>query len=198
MRNKLGCFALALTAFFASQSAFADQLVSNGGFETGDFSGWNVAGHATSASNPSLYYGVDAADADTGTYGSYLGSEFSPLELSQTLTVAPSHNYTVSFSLANLGGPLQGFDNFFTLSIGGNTVFTEKNASASTYTNYSFSFDTNAAAPASELLLISSRNDASYFSLDNVSVSTATPEPATVLLIVPALALLALLRRQTA
>jgi hypothetical protein len=198
MRHKLGIFTLALTALLGSQSAFADQLVTNGGFETGDFTGWNLAGPATTSSNPSLFYGVDTLDAATGTYGAYLGTEFNTLQLSQSLTLADSHNYTVSFSLANLGGPLAGFNNSFSLSLGGVTVFSETNAPASNFTNYSFSFNTSSTFPTSDLLLITSENDASYFSLDNVSVSTATPEPATALLLIPALGLLALRRRKTA
>jgi hypothetical protein len=198
MRHKLGIFALALTALLGSQAAFADQLVTNGGFETGSFSGWNLAGPATTSAFASDFYGVDTLDADTGTYGAYLGSEFSVLQLSQTLTVADNHSYTVSFSLANDGGPLSGFNNSFSLSIGGTTLFTETNAPASLYTNYSFTFNTTSSSPTSELLLISSENDAAYFSLDNVSVSTATPEPATFLLAIPALGLIALRRRKTA
>jgi hypothetical protein len=199
MRQKLGIFALAFTALLGSQSAFADQLVTNGGFETGDFTGWTVAGPATTSSFASSFYGVDTLDAAAGTYGAYLGSEFNTLQLSQTLTLADSHNYTVSFSLANLGGPIPPNDNnSFSLSLGGVTVFTETNAPASLYTNYSFSFNTTSTFPTSDLLLITSENDASYFSLDNVSVSTATPEPATALLIIPALGLLALRRRKTA
>jgi len=199
MRHKLGIFALALTALLGSQSAFADQLVTNGTFATGDFTGWTVAGQATTSPNASDFYGVDTFDAAPGdTYGAYLGTEFSVLELSQTLTVADNHDYTVSFSLANQGAPLPGFNNSFSLSIGGNTIFTETNAPASLYTNYSFSFDTTSNSPTSELLLISSENDASYFSLDDVSVSTATPEPATFLLVIPALGLIALRRRKSA
>jgi len=202
MRYKLGIFTLTLAALFGSQSAFADQLVTNGGFETGDFTGWNLAGPATTIGDPSAYYAVDTLDADTGTYGAYLGSEFSVLQLSQTLTLADSHNYTVSFSLANLGGPLSengiNYNNSFSVKLGGVTVFSETNAPASSYTNYSFSFNTSSTFPTSDLLLISSENDASYFSLDNVSVSTATPEPATFLLVIPALGLLALRRRKTA
>jgi hypothetical protein len=202
MRSKIGIFTLALVAFCGSQSVFADQLVTNGGFETGDFTGWTVAGPATTTSSPSLYFGVDTVDADSGTYGAYLGSQFGVLQLSQTLTLADNHDYTVSFSLANLGAALlPNFINSFTVSIGGTTIFTETNAPASAYTNYSFSFDTTATSPTSEVLLISSENDASYFSLDNVSVSTTaasatTPEPATFLLIVPAVGLLALRRRK--
>jgi hypothetical protein len=203
MRHKLGILAFAFTALLGSQSAFADQLVTNGGFETGDFTGWNLSGPTTASASASEFYGVDTLDAATGTYGAYLSTlAGSTLQLSQTLTLADSHNYTVSFSLANLGGPLPGYGNSFSLSLGGVTVFSETNAPASLYTNYSFAFNTNSTFPTSDLLLITSENDPSYFSLDNVSVSTtvatATPEPATALLIIPALGLLALRRRKTA
>lgn len=199
MRLKLGIFALALSAALGSQSAFADQLVANGGFETGDFTGWHVAVSGTAPTTPALFYGVDSQDAASGNYGAYLGTEFQTLALSQYLTVQDNHDYTVSFSLANLGGPLSGgFDNSFTVSIGGTTIFTESNAPESAYTNYSFSFDTTSTTPTSELLLITSENDASDFSFDNVSVATATPEPATVLLVVPAVGFFAFLRRKLA
>jgi hypothetical protein len=198
MRFKLGTLTLAFSALLASQSAFADQLVTNGGFETGDFTGWHVAVSGTAPTTPALFYGVDAQDAASGNDGAYLGTEFQTLALSQYLTVQDNHDYTVSFSLANLGGPLSGFNNSFTLSLGGTTIFTESNAPASAYTNYSFSFDTTSTTPTSELLLINSENDASEFSLDNVSVATATPEPATLLLVVPAVGLLALKRRKMA
>ena len=63
MRLKLGIFALALSAALGSQSAFADQLVANGGFETGDFTGWHVAVSGAAPTTPALFYGVDSQDA---------------------------------------------------------------------------------------------------------------------------------------
>ena len=198
MKN-LGFITAALCAFLGTQTLFADQLVANGGFETGDLTGWTATGTVTSSPSASLFYGVDTQDAATGTYGAYLGSELSPLTLSQSLTVQPAHYYTVSFSLAQDSAPLTGFTNSFAASFGGQTFFTETNAPVLPFTNYSFTVSTSPTASTSALLQLTSQNDLGYFSLDNVSVSTgaATPEPATYLLVAPAVGVLVLLRRRS-
>ena len=199
MLKKASMFFLTLGVLLGAQTSFADQLVTNSGFETGDFSGWTITGTATNSAFASQFYGVDTQDAASGTYGAYLGSEFSSLTLSQTLTLQPSHYYNVSFSLAQLSAPSAGFTNFFQVSLAGDTVFSERNAPVSPYTNYAFTA-TSPAMGASGLLQVVSQNDLGYFSLDNVSVSTgaATPEPATLLLIAPVLGILAFRRRKSA
>ncbi len=199
MLKKASIFLIFVAAFNGAQSSFADQLVTNGDFETGDFTGWSVTGTATNSAFASQFYGVDTQDAASGTYGAYLGSEFSQLTISQSLTLQPAHFYNVSFSLAQLSAPATGFTNFFGVSLDGQTVFTETNAPVSPYTNYSFTA-TSPTTATSGLLQIVSQNDLGYFSLDNVSVSTgaATPEPATLLMIAPALGVLALRRLRAA
>jgi hypothetical protein len=199
MRKNLIILAAATFAFMGAQSAFADQLVTNGGFETGDFTGWTLTGPATTSSNPSAFYGVDNIDAASGTYGAYLGSDFTtPLTLSQILTVTPSHSYTVSFTLEQDAAPQTGFGNSFVATFGGQTIFSETNAPVSAFTNYSFNVTTSSASTGTSALDFISENSLGYFSLDNVSVSTTTPEPATFLLIVPAIGLIALCRRKLA
>ena len=200
MFKKISILAAFFCAFFGAQNSFADQLVTNGGFETGDFTGWTVTGTATSSAFASEFYGVDTMDAASGTYGAYLGSEFSTLTLSQSLAVQPAHYYTVSFSLAQLSAPQTGFTNSFQVLMGGQTVFSETNAPVSAYTNFSFTTSTSPSAATSQMLQLVSENDLGFFSLDNVSLSTgaATPEPASLLLIAPALAFFALRRRKIA
>ena len=200
MLKKASIFLVIVSAFSGAQSLFADQLVTNGGFETGDLTDWTVTGTATNSAFASQFYGVGTQDAASGTYGAYLGSEFNPLTLSQSLTLQPARYYDVSFSLAQLSAPAAGFTNFFQLSLAGQTVFSETNAPVSPYTNYSFTVSTSPVVANSSLLEVVSQNDLGYFSLDNVSVSTgaATPEPATLLLIAPALGILALRRRKSA
>jgi hypothetical protein len=199
MRKNLIILAAATFAFMGAQSAFADQLVTNGGFETGDFTGWTLTGPATTSSNPSGFYGVDTLDAASGTYGAYLGSDFTtPLTLMQTLTVAASHNYTINFTLAQDVAPSTGFGNSFLVTFGGQTIFSETNAPVSGFTTYSFNVTTSSASTGTSPLDFISENSLGYFSLDNVSVSTTTPEPASFLLVIPALGLLALRRRKVA
>ncbi len=196
MHKQIGLLLMILCASFGAQNVLADELVTNGGFETGDFTGWTLSGTVTTSSFASQFYGVDAQDAAAGSYGAYLGSELSPLTVSQTLTVQPARYYTISLSLAQNSAPLTGFTNLFSASFGGQTFFSEANAPVSSFTPYSF---TVSAASGSALLQFTSQNDLGYFSLDNVSVSTgsATPEPATLLLIAPVLGALALLRRKS-
>src|ERR1039458_8470663 len=51
-------------------AAISPNLVTNCGFETGDFTGWTTGGNAL---NPGgNYYGVDAFDANSGNFGAYL------------------------------------------------------------------------------------------------------------------------------
>jgi len=200
MSKNIAILAVVLPAFFGAQSVLAAQLVANGGFETGDFTSWTLAGPVTSSANPSAFYGVDALDADTGTYGAYLSTnstQLSPnqLTLSQTLTVQPSHEYVVSFSLAQDAAPdLPNFGNSFELSLGNTVVVDKTNLPVFGYTDYSYAFFTPAAL-TTDTLTFTIQNDLGYFSLDNVSV-TAAPEPASFLLIVPAFGLCALLRRR--
>jgi hypothetical protein len=197
MRKTLGILTVFVAALFGAQGAFADQLVTNGGFETGDFTGWTTTGPVTTSAAASQFYGVDTIDAASGTYGAYLGSELSQLTLSQSLTVAPSHSYTISFSLAQDSAILPNFINSFAVTLGGQTVFSEFDAPVTAFKNYTFTFATSSSAPASEVLSFVSENDLGYFSLDNVSVSTTvTPEPATLLLIAPALCVVGLIRRK--
>ena len=201
MRNKINFLAVILTAFLGTQAALADQLVTNGGFETGDLTGWTVGGPTTSSTDPAAFYGVDTLDAATGTYGAYLSTDstqLSPnqLTLSQTLTVAPSHTYVISFSLAQDVAPsLPAFGNLFQVSLGNVTVYAKSNLPVSAFTNYSFTVTTAANVPVSDPLTFTLQNDLGYFSLDNVSVSSA-PEPSTLLLVIPAVALLGVFRRK--
>ena len=196
--DSIGILALLLCTLVGATNSRADDLITNGGFETGDFSGWTLSGAATSSAFPSAFYGVDAADAATGSYGAYLGSEFSTLTLSQTFPVQQANYYTVSFSLAQNSAVLPGFNNSFLVSFNGVPLFSETNAPVSAFTNYSFTTSTAAIGTGSALLQLTSQNDPGYFSLDDVSVSTgtATPEPATLLLIAPALAIMAWKRRK--
>ena len=197
MCKQVGILAVIVCAFFGVKNVFGDELVTNGGFETGDLTSWTTAGLVTSSPFASQFYGVDSQDAASGSFGAYLGSELNPLTISQTLTVKPGHYYFISFSLAQDSVPLAGFTNLFSASFGGQTFFSETDAPVSSFTPYSFTLSTSSTAN-SALLQFTSQNDLGYFSLDNVSVSTGsvTPEPATLLLLAPALGVLALFRRK--
>ncbi len=92
-------------------------LVQNGGFETGDFSNWTLAGDPNTSST--IYNTVvntntlsDGSGPDfihSGNYGAFLG-DTNLAYLSQTIPTVPGQNYLLSFWLVNpVGGAGQQF-----------------------------------------------------------------------------------------
>ena len=169
-------------------NGFTNNLVSNCGFESGSLSSWG--GSATTVS-PS-YVGVDSGDPFTsvttpysGNYEAYLGNPSSTVALTQTLATSSAGSYLIEFALLNDTSPALPYTNSFSLSFGGNTLFSESAVVAGGYTLYSFLGSTSAASTP---LSFVSRNDGGYFELDSVSVTAAAstpvvPEPSSWLLL---------------
>jgi hypothetical protein len=91
--------------------------------------------------------------------------------LSQTITITPSTYYTVSFFLANEGGP----HNTFLATFGGQTVLSLTDASAFSYRQFTA---TIRITSGSSVLAFTGEQDPSDFLLDDVSVE-AGPLPVT-------------------
>jgi hypothetical protein len=137
-------------------------LITNPGFETGDFTGWTT----TSGGSGSLF-GV-SGNPHTGTYAAFFGAFGSNLDaISQTFATTAGVFYDLSFWLANdTGGSL---DNEFKVTFGGVPVLDLNNAPDFGYTLYSFS----ALATGSSLTVeFAARNGPGYFYLDDVSVES--------------------------
>jgi hypothetical protein len=171
----IGLAALIILACASAPQARAQNLVQNPGFEntpdTGSNTspGWTLdATSATSFVNGqgtanSGIWAVDfaATDAAAATQGT----------LSQAITTAPSTYYTVTFFLANEGGP----HNTFLATFGGQTVLSLTDANAFGYTQYTA---TVRATSASSVLAFTAQQDPADFLLDDISVQ-AGPLPAT-------------------
>jgi PEP-CTERM motif len=179
-------------------------MVTNCGFESGDFTGWTIGGLTD---NPGgNYYGVDAFDTNTGNFGAYMSQDFVDdgagfVNLSQTLATTSGTNYIVSFFLEQDTTPTLGYIHSFSATWGASTLLSLTPTVAlpgtvGSFTQYSY---TIAATGPSTVLKFAFENDDQYWSFDDVSVTAqATPEPSTLLLAGLALGGLLLARRRVA
>ena len=98
MKNTLvrSLFCAAALLCTVAWNAKAVNLVTNGGFETGSFSGWT---HTDPSNFDNI--GSDPLFAHSGTFHANLGASPGPGSLSQSLTTVAGTAYTLSFFLAN-------------------------------------------------------------------------------------------------
>jgi len=172
---------LATVALIASVAAHAN-IVTNGGFETGNLAGWTQFGDTS-------FTGVDNQSPQSGVFAAFAGPS-APGGIFQTLATTPGRSYTVDFWLMNEADVLgQVTPNAFAFSWGGAPKLTLTNAAASGYTHYSFIL---LATSASTDLRFTFQHGPAFWDLD--TVSAVVPEPGTLALV--ALAGLAALARR--
>jgi len=174
MKRLLLCLA-ALPLLLVGQ-AKAD-LITNGGFETGDFSGWSVSGGFTLVETA----GFDGFYPHSGNYFAALGNiGNSPLGyLIQTVSDTAGQSYTLSLYLGSDGYTPNEFD----IEWNGNILFDQTNlpntqGNSNQYNLYTFTV----TGTGTDTLTISERNDPGYLALDDVSLNpsvSAVPEPST-------------------
>jgi hypothetical protein len=179
IQSMVGILVAALLALSPNNIAHAN-LITNPGFETGDFSGWARSG------NQGFTSVTTAPFARSGTFGAALGPIGSDGFLSQAFPTVPGDVYIVSFSLQSDGG----LPNDFNASWAGTQFFSQTNIPGGEYLTYTF---TEVAPGASTILQFGFRNDPGFLGLDDVVVNP-TPEPTTMLLLGTTMAGLGLAR----
>ncbi|MGO8746878.1 MAG: PEP-CTERM sorting domain-containing protein [Thermoguttaceae bacterium] len=181
MYRYLISFVLAmLVCFSVAQSAVAGpmNLVVNGGFETGSFTGWTVT---TTSSESDIVVSSNPV-AHAGTYAADFGAINAADTISQNITTIKGGSYTVSFWLEQLGTG----DNGFTAYWGSTPVLSLNNTGAFGWTEYSF---TETATGTSTSIAFSGWDAPSFYALDDVSA--VVPEPGVLALLSFALPFLA-------
>ena len=177
-------FRILALSFVLAAAGFAEgvtfpELVTNGGFETGDFTGWTVSGNVTSC----LFVGVAGDPRCTpttgigphsGNYAAQLGNNGGDASLSQVLNTPVGASYEVKFWLANqdYGTPVKDIS----VTWGSQTLYSAVNLPP--FGNTYYDFAGLAAASDTTLLTFTFRNDPSYFILDDVSAKDPPGTPA--------------------
>lgn len=176
----LGCLAFAPTVYAGIET--------NGGFETGDFTGWTQFGSTD-------YNFVDSSDPHSSSAAAFFGAVETG-GVSQVLTTIAGQKYAVDFWLANY----EGTPNSFSWSWNGVAQSPSLADSPSApYTQYSGLLTASGTAT---VLSFSFQNQNAYWLLDDVRVTdtginvSAVPEPGSWLMLAAGLGVLGLVTRR--
>jgi hypothetical protein len=169
--------ALAAALMFSAPKTFA-QIVTNGSFETGDFTGWTTGGNFEDTEVVSGAFSAFSGAQD-GLFYAVMGPVGSDGTLSQTFADTAGAHYTFSFWFNAVG------DNpsDFSASWDGTPLLALTNPSTGgVWTQESFSV----TGTGSDTIQFAFRDDPAFMALDNVSVTPvtgSTPEPSSILLL---------------
>lgn len=166
----------ALTALFLTAPAVrAQNLVTNGGFETGNLTGFVRSGTGTATDVGAI--------RNSGSFGAFFGSgNGTEGIITQTLATTPGQQYTFSFFVRNVG---VGGDRFRASFNGANVLLIQPSSAEFAFTP--FSFDVTATSATTDIQF-GGFDGPNYFALDDISVVavTAAPEPGSIALLLTA------------
>jgi hypothetical protein len=142
-------------------------LITNGSFETGNFTNWTQTGNTT-------FNGVQCPGPGptvaAGNCSAFFGPVGSVGGISQTIATVTGTTYEISFAFQTDGGTPSSFSGSF----GGVVFFSQTNPPASSgFTQMTFDLT---ALSTSSALAFNFRDDPGFMFLDNVSVN-AVPGP---------------------
>ncbi len=163
--NSTASLALTLTVIATNN------LLLNGGFETGDFTDWTLSGDI------SRTFVDDGSRSGftphSGSYLAILGTSGNLGYISQTLSTTPGTSYLLSFFLKNrFLDPVS-----FLVSWNGNALFNVTNYSIS---GWGYQQLTATATGLNTIIQIGFEDDFQEFALDDISVVTLGPAPLSV------------------
>jgi hypothetical protein len=172
---------LVMVVLVGAPTALASpNLLTNGSFQNGDFSGWTTGGNFEDTEVVSGPFYVYPGDQDGDGFYAVLGPVGSDGTLSQTFATTVGAQYTFSFWFASVG------DNpsDFTASWDSTNVLgplTNPNTGVA-WTEFSFT----EVGTGSDTITFSFRDDPEYMALDGIGVmlrQRPTPEPSSLLLL---------------
>ena len=182
MISKLVRIALVLSILGMGTAVLAhadNNLVTNGSFETGDFTGWTLSGDTTFTGVCNASTCPGGFPPEDGTYAAYFGPVGDTATISQMIATTPGDQYSLSFYLAN---PVGGTPNYFDVTFGNSSFSFTNFGTAFTWQQFTL---TTVATTDQTQLSFTFRNDPSYWFLDNVTVQQSggtVPEPGTLAL----------------